>query len=174
MTDLHPLTEEILEHIDSKNDMVDTAAIDKAVRARLDPKPVLVESGVKFPGLEDHSVAVSATFIESGNQMQMILVGTEPVLVVQPEYDAEEAHIDLVLTGVDITPIGLLPTLEVLLDAARTMAAQEQEQIDAYRADHPDEDFPEFRPVPAADQVTLEDEPDLSRKPDANGGSRVI
>lgn len=126
MTELHPLTEDILERI--VFDSADTEELDQIVRARLDKEPVVVESGVRFVGLEDTTVEVAGTFIESGNQLQMALIGSEPVLLVQPNYDADENHITLILTAVDLPPEGLVQTLEVLLDGAKTVVAMQAEQ----------------------------------------------
>jgi hypothetical protein len=120
------------------------------------------ESGVRFPENPDTQVEVAATFIESGNQMQMAIIGTEPVLLIQPEYNADEDKVTFLLTAVDLDPAGLVQVAEVLLDAANTMAAQQaaaiQEQIEADDA------------LRAAD---AEFQRSLARKPDANGGSAV-
>lgn len=88
-----------------------------------------VESGVAFPGETDADIFVQASFIESGNQLQMALIGTEPVILIQPEYDAEANEVTFVVTAVDLDPPGLVEVLEVLLDTARTMAEQQAEQI---------------------------------------------
>ena len=92
-----------------------------------------VESGVRFPNAAPGGVEtqVSATFLESGNQLQQVFIGLQPVLVVQPEYDAETNTVDLVTIACDLDPAGLVETLEVLLDAAKTMAAQQAEAIEA-------------------------------------------
>lgn len=102
--------------------------------------PVVVESGVRFPSAAPGGVetAVSATFLESGNQLQQVFIGLQPVLVIQPEYDAEENKVDLVTIAVDLDPAGLVETLEVLLDAAKTMAQQQAEaiaEVEAWEAD---------------------------------------
>jgi hypothetical protein len=98
--------------------------------------PVVVESGVRFPSAAPGGVetVVSATFLESGNQLQQVFIGLQPVLVIQPEYDAEKNVVDLVTIAVDLDPAGLVETLEVLLDAAKTMAAQQAEAIAEYLA----------------------------------------
>ena len=95
-----------------------------------------VESGVRFPNAAPGGVevAVSATFLESGNQLQQVFIGLQPVLVVQPEYDADANAVDLVTIAVDLDPAGLVETLEVLLDAAKTMAAQQAEAEETIRA----------------------------------------
>lgn len=137
MTDLHPLTEEIWAQIEPTlytSLEPDISEIDQIVRARLDPKPIVVESGVRFTGMEDTSIEVAGTFIESGNQMQMAIIGTEPVLLVQPNFDAEENHITLIVTAVDLPPRGLVETLKVLLDGAETIVAQ-QGQMESVRED---------------------------------------
>lgn len=90
-----------------------------------------VESGVQFPNAAPGGVQtqVSATFLESGSQLQQVFIGLQPVLVVQPEYDADTNTVDLVTIAVDLDPAGLVETLEVLLDAAKTMAAQQAEAL---------------------------------------------
>ena len=90
-----------------------------------------VESGVRFPNAAPGGVEtqVSATFLESGNQLQQVFIGLQPVLVIQPEYDADTNSVDLVTIAVDLDPAGLVETLEVLLDAAKTMAEQQAEAI---------------------------------------------
>ena len=70
-------------------------AIDASIRAYVTPPTLVAESGVRFPDLPDTPVEVAGNFITSGTQMQMVLVGTEPVLVVQPEYDAEAKRVTL-------------------------------------------------------------------------------
>lgn len=100
-------------------------------------QPVVVESGVRFPNAAPGGVEtqVSATFLESGNQLQQVFIGLQPVLVIQPEYDADTNVVDLVTIAVDLDPAGLVETLEVLLDAAKTMAAQQAEAIAEARAE---------------------------------------
>lgn len=133
-TDLHPLTTEIIEsHPNGQFGLDDLdkadwiAALDEIVRARLDPKVEVIESGVRFTGLEDFETQVAATFIESGNQMQMAIIGTEPVLLVQPNFDADENVVTMILTAVDLPPKGLIEVLELLLDGARTIVRQQDE-----------------------------------------------
>lgn len=101
------------------------------------PETMKVESGVRFPHAAPGGVTteVSATFLESGNQLQQVFIGLQPVLVVQPEYDADTNTVDLVTIACDLDPAGLVETLEVLLDAARTMAAQQAEAIAQARAE---------------------------------------
>jgi len=157
----HPLTERVAALVDHDGWTVHTDDVDTLIRDYVDPKPVVVESGVRFPANPDVRTEVAATFIQSGNQMQMAIIGTEPVLLVQPEYDADENAVTLITTAVDLDPAGLVQTLEVMLDAARLMAEQQaaaiQEQIEADDA-----------------LRQASDEFDLSHKPDANGGSRVL
>lgn len=136
MTDRHPLTDSILEHVDSKNDFVDIDAIDAAIREYVTPPTLTAESGVRFPDMPETPVEVAGNFITSGTQMQMVLVGTEPVLVVQPEYDAEEDRVTLITTAVDLPPGGLVHVLESLLDGARTIVEiQEQQAREIAEAD---------------------------------------
>ena len=84
-----------------------------------------VESGVSFTQHAGTKVQVEATFLESGNQMQMAIIGTEPVILVQPNFDADDNEVTFILTSVDLGPEGLVEVLEILLDAARTMAGSE-------------------------------------------------
>ena len=129
MTDieLHPLTQTILEtgHGD-ESDYADR--VDEVVREYLNPPALVAESGVRFPEHPDVPVEVAGNFITSGNQMQMALIGSEPVLLVQPEYDAEEGKVTLITTAVDLPPGGLVHVLEALLDGARTIVAVQEEQ----------------------------------------------
>lgn len=122
MTDLHPLTERLLEHVN------DDGLVDAIVRDYLTPDPVVAESGVRFPDMPDTPVEVAGNFIQSGYQMQMALIGVEPVLLVQPEYDAEEGRVTLITTAVDLPPAGLIHVLESLLDGARTIVRIQEEQ----------------------------------------------
>lgn len=135
MTELHPLTQAILEHVDTKNDMLDTEAIDALITDYVTPPVLVTESGVRFPDLPDTPVEVAGNFIQSGHQMQMALIGSEPVLLVQPEYDAEEGRVTLITTAVDLPPAGLLHVLDVLADGVKTIvqiqAQQEAEQAEA-------------------------------------------
>ena len=121
MTELHPLTEKILEQIQGGD--YTTGVVDQIVREHCAPLTLAVESGVAFPkqapGAE---VSVEATFIEPGNQMQMVLVGSEPVLVLQPEYDADANTIRFVLTAVALDPIGLEEVVDIVQDAVEEMA----------------------------------------------------
>lgn len=128
MTDYHPLTDAVLEHVDNDGLSVHTDEIDALVRGYLTPDPVVAESGVRFPDMEDTPVEVAGNFIQSGNQMQMAIIGTEPVLLVQPEYDAEEGRVTLITTAVDLPPAGLVRVLEALLDGARTIVAIQDER----------------------------------------------
>lgn len=127
MTDYHPLTEELLALVDHDGWSVHTDEVDAIVRKRLDPEPVSVESGVRFTGLEDYTVEVNGTFIESGNQMQMAIIGTEPVLLVQPNFDADRNHVTLLVTAVDLPPQGLVEVLAVLTDGAKMVVDQQAE-----------------------------------------------
>jgi len=97
--------------------------------------PTVVESGVRFPNAAPGGVEtqVSATFLESGQQLQQVFIGLQPVLVIQPEYDADTNVVDLVTIAVDLDPAGLVETLEVLLDAAKTMAEQQAEAVAEHR-----------------------------------------
>lgn len=87
-----------------------------------------VESGVAFPDqAPDAEVSVSATFIESGTQLQQLFVGLEPVLIIQPEYDADQNEITFVMTAVDIDAAGLVDLFDVLKHAAEEMVSQQDE-----------------------------------------------
>lgn len=83
-----------------------------------------VESGPAFPEQPDTEIGISATFIESGSQLQNIFIGLEPVLLIQPEYDADENKVEFVITSVDLGPEGLVSVLEYLLEGAREIASQ--------------------------------------------------
>lgn len=127
MTDLHPLTDRLLESLgDTETAIVEE--IDATIRDYLTPTPVVAESGVRFPDMPDTPVEVAGNFIQSGYQMQMALIGVEPVLLVQPEYDAEEGRVTLITTAVDLPPGGLVHVLESLLDGARTIVEVQEEQ----------------------------------------------
>lgn len=131
MTDLHPLTESIIERVPPVVDLgdeEDMAELDTLIRDYLTPPTVVAESGVRFPESPDTPVEIAGNFITSGTQMQMVLVGTEPVLVVQPEYDAEEGRVTLITTAVDLPPAGLVQVLEALLDGARTIVEIQAQQ----------------------------------------------
>ena len=120
MTDLHPLTEKILGYVDTEDPHVDIESeLDEIVREHLTPPPVVAGSGVRFPDMPDTLVTIAGNFIESGNQMQMAIIGTEPILVVQPEYDADENEVTLITTAVDLPPAGLIHVLEAMLDGVR-------------------------------------------------------
>lgn len=136
MSDYHPLTDAILAHIDNDGLDVHTDEIDTLVRDYVTPPVFVAESGVRFPDLPETPVEVAGNFITSGTQMQMVLVGTEPVLVVQPEYDADEGKVTLITTAVDLPPGGLVHVLEALLDGARTISeVQEQQALEQAEAD---------------------------------------
>lgn len=98
------------------------------------PKPVVIESGAAFAADTDAEISVEASFLESGNQLQQVFVGLEPVLLIQPEYDADVNQVKFVLTAVDLDPTGLIEVLEVILDAAREMAIQQAEMRDEHAA----------------------------------------
>lgn len=125
--DLHPLTEKLLEHVDNDGLSILTSEFDEIVREGLAPS-VTVGSGVRFPDTPETPVEVAGNFVTSGNQMQTLMVGTEPVLVVQPEYDADEGVVTLITTTVDLPPRGLVQVLEALLDGARTIVEIQDEQ----------------------------------------------
>lgn len=128
MTDHHPLTESLLSHVDNDGLSITTYDFDEIVRQYLTPPPLTAESGVRFPELPDTPVEIAGNFITSGTQMQMVLVGTEPILVVQPEYDADEDRVTLITTAVDLPPAGLIHVLESLLDGARTIVMVQERQ----------------------------------------------
>lgn len=139
MTDLHPLTDTIVSALADGDDeyLAEVAGeasenladvIDPIVREYVTPPAQVAESGVRFPDMPETPVEVAGNFIQSGNQMQMVLVGTEPVLVVQPEYDAAEDRVTLITTAVDLPPAGLVHVLEALLDGARTIVAVQEQQ----------------------------------------------
>lgn len=92
----------------------------------------IIESGPRFKGPEgeDIETTVAATFIQvADGQLGHLFIGNEPVIVVQPEYDAEAPLITLNITGVEINPPGLVEILEILLDAARTMVEVDVEHL---------------------------------------------
>ena len=102
-----------------------------------------VQSGSTFDALEDDvDVFVEATFIESGSQLQMALIGSEPVLLIQPEYDEDERALKFVLTAVDLDPEGLVEVLELILDTARTMAEGQSNDRHEIIHDHADDFTP--------------------------------
>lgn len=127
MTDQHPLTQNILSMIGNQGEVTE-AEIDEAIRSYLTPPTLVVESGVRFPDTPDIPIEVAGNFITSGNQMQLALIGTEPVLLVQPEYDAEEGKVTLITTAVDLDAVGLVHVLEALLDSARTIVEVQAQQ----------------------------------------------
>ena len=135
MTELHPLTAKILGNIG--DDYIDPEPIDAIVREHCAPLTLAVESGVAFPKQAPGAqVSVEATFIEPGNQMQMVLVGSEPVLVLQPEYDADANTIRFVLTAVALDPAGLKQVVDIVQDAVEEMASvQRQQQAEIAEAD---------------------------------------
>lgn len=90
-------------------------------------EPVIVESGVAFAQETDADVSVEATFIESGNQLQHLFIGLEPVLLIVPEYDADVNEVKFLITAVDLDPQGLVDVLDVILDAAKEMVIQQAE-----------------------------------------------
>lgn len=91
-------------------------------------EPITAQSGVAFPEHPDTRVAVEATFLESGNQLQQVFIGLQPVLVVQPEYDAEEDQVTFLVTAVDLPPAGLLQVLESLKDGVEEIIRIQEEQ----------------------------------------------
>lgn len=129
MTDLHPLTQKILEsHPNGQFGLDDLdledwkGEVDEIVREETTPPTYSTDvSGVQFPELGETALAVETTFVQSGSQMQMLLVGTEPVLVVQPEYRADEKKVTFVTTAVDLNAEAMLPVLEALVEATREM-----------------------------------------------------
>lgn len=127
MTDHHPLTTTILGLIGNQGAVTEDQ-IDEAIREYTTPPTLVAESGVRFPESPDTPVEVAGNFIQSGYQMQMALIGTEPVLLVQPEYDAEEGKVTLITTSVDLPPAGLVLVLEALLDGARTIVEVQAQQ----------------------------------------------
>jgi hypothetical protein len=135
----HPLTDSIVEElrrrtydpsrIDSGEEWDELVnSLDGLVRSRTEAKPVSVESGVRFPDMPNTKVAMAAQFIESGNQMSMAIIGTEPVLLIQPEFDAETNEVTLITTAVDLAPEGLVHVLEALLDGTREIVAIQAQQ----------------------------------------------
>ncbi len=135
MTDYHPLTERIAALVDHDGWTVHTDEVDALIRDYVTPPVQTAESGVKFPDMPDTLVTVAGNFIQSGYQMQMAIIGTEPILVVQPEYDADENEVTLITTAVDLPPAGLVHVLEALLDGTREIVriqeAQAAEQAEA-------------------------------------------
>jgi len=151
----HPLTESIAEelrrrsydrhaHEDSGEAFEELVnSLDDLVRARTESKPVVTESGVRFPDMPDTKVSMAAQFIESGNQMTMAIIGTEPVLLIQPEFDAETNEVTLITTAVDLLPEGLVLVLEALLDGTREIVniqGQQRAEIARQRAVDADAD----------------------------------
>lgn len=88
-----------------------------------------IESGVAFAHETSADVSVEATFIDSGEQLQHIFVGLEPILIIQPEYDADDDSAKFIITAVDLPPQGLVSVLEVLLDSAKQMVKQDLERL---------------------------------------------
>lgn len=88
---------------------------------------VSVESGAAFAQETDAEVTVQAHFMESGNQLQQVFIGLQPVLLMQPEYDADANEVTFVVTAVDLDPTSLVAVLRVMLDAAEEMARQQAE-----------------------------------------------
>lgn len=139
MSETHPLTDKIVSELEGRTydrhahdesiwqETIDS--LDEIVREHTAPKEVIVESGVRFPELPDSPVAVAATFIESGDQLQMALIGVEPVLLIQPEFEAETGIVTLLATAVDLPPAGLVQVLESLLDGAKSIVDQQAEAI---------------------------------------------
>lgn len=117
MPKYHPLTDKLASGLDEIHSDLDW--IDEVVREHLAPPTysVPLDSGVHFPELEDTKVEVETTFVESGSQVQMLLLGTEPVLVVQPEFNADERKVTFVVTAVDLNAEGMVPVLAALSDA---------------------------------------------------------
>lgn len=143
----HPLTESLVDELRRRNydpsriesgpawDELVTS-LDELVRERMDPKPVVTESGVRFPEIPDTKVSMAAQFIESGNQMSMAIIGTEPVLLIQPEFDADANEVTLITTAVDLPPEGLIHVLEALLDGTREIVSiQAQQRAEMAAAD---------------------------------------
>lgn len=87
-----------------------------------------VESGVAFPEHEDTEISVQATFLESGNQLQHLFIGLEPVILVQPEFDAEANEVTFIVTAVDLDPKGFLEILNLLKDSAEEMVRRDAER----------------------------------------------
>lgn len=136
MTEYHPLTKAVLEIVEADGSVVDADKVDALIRDYVTPPTLVVESGVRFPDLPDTPVEVAGNFIQSGHQMQMALIGSEPVLLVQPEYDAEEGQVTLITTAVDLPPAGLLHVLDVLTDGVKTIVeAQAQQEAAQAEAD---------------------------------------
>jgi len=147
VTERHPLTEKLVRrledrtydrHAHSEEIWEETIEdLDKTVRDHCAPLTLLTESGVAFPNQAPTAqVAVEATFIEPGNQMQMALIGSEPVLLLQPQYDAETNSITLVLTAVALDPIALEQVVGIVADASQEMASvQRKQQAEMAEAD---------------------------------------
>jgi len=128
MTDLHPLTETLLSHVDNDGLSITTEEFDTLVREALTPPPVVAGSGVRFPDMPSTLVNVAGNFMQSGNQMHMAIIGTEPILLVQPEYDADLNEVTLITTAVDLPPAGLVHVLEALLDGTREIVRIQEQQ----------------------------------------------
>jgi hypothetical protein len=144
----HPLTESLVaelrrrtygdpSRVESGPDWDElVTSLDDLVRERMDPKPVTAESGVRFPDMPSTKVSMAAQFIESGNQMSMAIIGTEPVLLIQPEFDADTNEVTLITTAVDLPPEGLALVLEALLDGTREIInIQAQQRAEMAQAD---------------------------------------
>lgn len=93
-----------------------------------------IDSGVAFPDATTADISVQGTFLESGNQLQQLFIGLEPVILIQPEFDAEENEVKFLVTAVDLDPAGLIEVLDVLRDAAEEMVRQQEEETSV--ADH--------------------------------------
>lgn len=137
MTDLHPLAQKIASGLSAPIDEDQLLDVDTIVREHLAPPEfnVEIDSGPYFPDLAGVGMEVATTFMRSGSQMQMLLVGTEPVLVVQPEYSAENDKVTFVITAVDLNAEGMLPVLRALTEATEEMISQ----VEQMRADAADE-----------------------------------
>lgn len=96
-------------------------------------------SGVAFASDPDVTVEVQGTFMESGNQLHQVFIGLEPVLLVQPEFDADERALTLLLTTVDLPPRQILEVLEKLTDAVKEIVSIQEQQAEEIR--RADEDF---------------------------------
>lgn len=139
MTDLHPLTQKLADDLFSKVGLQGWEIpepyelADSIVRDHLTPTlRAEVESGVLFPNAvpgETPSVAVEATFMTvRDGQLQMALIGPEPVLLVQPNYEAETNEVTFITTAVELNPQGLIDVLHTLLDAAEAMVSTSETQ----------------------------------------------
>lgn len=129
MSTYHPITELVSQRVERDGANMDFDDLDAVIREQLAPPTLRAESGVSFADTSAKPY-VEATFVQSGQQMQMALIGSEPVLLIQPEYDIDTHSVTLLTTAVDLPPPALVEVLEVLLDGARQMVETDLEKLE--------------------------------------------